>query len=124
LSLPLQYADEKAIVTELVDEILEMTHDLKAKAFADEACICFVLDGEPLHTKRLTHKSRGKKSYSSRKKACKLADFYLAKPADARTVDQFLPKFHKCAYGWVRWFKELKQLVVKEMCYNNFAHCM
>ena len=33
-----------------------------------------------------------------------------------RTEGQFLPKFYKCAYGWVRWFKELKQLVVEEMC--------
>lgn len=97
-----------------------MVSSLKAKASAEDVRACFVIDDEPPHAKRFTHKTRARKSYSSLKAARKLAYLYLGKPVYVREVaetkERFLRKFRGCAYGWVRWFKELKRLVVEEMC--------
>jgi hypothetical protein len=123
LELPISYVGEREIVRELVEEILSRVHSLKVKASAEEARVCFVLDGEPLHAKRLTHKSRKRKSYSCLKKARKLAYLYLAKNANVREEERerFLRKFYSCAYGWIRWSKEFKNLVVEEMRLHNIA---
>ena len=65
----------------------------------------------------LAHKSRAIKSRSCLKKARKLARLFLAKPNTVRVQNevagQFLRKFRACTSGWVRRFKELKDLVVK-----------
>ena len=115
--LPIPRSDASAIIRELVEEVISMVSSLQEKAGEKETPVCFVLDGEPLPAKALTHKSRAIKSRSCLKKARKLARLFLAKPNTVRVQNevagQFLRKFRACASGWVRWFKELKDLVVK-----------
>jgi len=124
--LPYAYATSRAVIGELVGEILAMVSSLQKKASSEEVAVCFVLDGQPLHAKRLTHKSRSRKSYSSLKSARKLAILYLGKPAVERekpeVIEQFRRKFRACAAGWIRWFQDIKQLVIEEMCARGVAN--
>ena len=117
--LPFPRSDASTIVRELVEEVISMVSSLQEKAGAREAPVCFVLDGEPLPAKALTHKSRAVKSRSCLKRARRLARLFLAKPNTVRAqnevVEQFFKKFRAYASGWVRWFKELKDLVVEKL---------
>src|SRR4051812_13914526 len=112
--LPIPHSSTSDIIQELVQEIINMVDSLKEKANAKETPVCFVLDGEPLHAKELTHKSRSKKSRGFLKKAWRSANLFLARPDDEQNEVQFRNKFRTCAFGWVRWFKELKELVVEK----------
>ena len=95
-----------------------MVHSLQEKAGAIGAPVCFVVDGEPLPAKAHTHKSRAIKSRGYLKKARKLASLFLGKPHAERecseVAERFRKKFRTCASGWVRWFQDLKKLVVDE----------
>ena len=103
---------------ELADEILSLITKLKSKV-ADSSSIrvCLVIDGEPLPAKKSTHKHRSHKSYSHLKKARKSATLYLGLPhADNDAVAKFKAKFRANAFGWIRWFANIKDLLVEQLC--------
>jgi 5'-3' exonuclease len=125
MQLPYTYTTLRTVICELVKEVIDMVSSLQKKASSEDAHVCFVLDGQPLYAKRQTHKSRSRKSQSSLKAARKLAILFLAKHITEReqpgVIAKFRQKFRACAAGWVRWFPEIKQLIVEEMCAQGAA---
>ena len=99
--------------------MLEMVSKLKLK-IPNPASIrsCFVVDGEPLPAKKSTNQSRARKSFSHLKQARKLAVLFLGKPLaeQANVTQKFHAAFKACAFGWLRWFRDIKHLLVEELC--------
>ena len=118
-NLPFAYKAPKDIVVEFVNEVIE--HVERLIAGLPFMRICLVLDGEPLHAKKATHKKRSRHSYSFLKQARKFTNLYLARPADNTARGKFIDKFKKCAFGWVRWFGPLKKLIVSELMVRGFV---
>jgi hypothetical protein len=115
--LPIPRSEASEIARELVKDVISKVSSLQEKANARETPVCFVLDGEPLPAKALTHKSRAARSRGCLKKARKLARLFLAKPITVRmqneTKERFCKEFQMCASGWVRWFGWLKDLMIE-----------
>jgi len=125
--LPYPYRTIQEILNELVDEILAMNRNLQRMANISEGdvSVCFVIDGDPLPAKGLTHQRRARQSYSFLKRGRKMARLFLGKPAQERArveaVNDFCDKFGKVAAGWIRWFPEYKDAVAEALRSRGFA---
>lgn len=110
--LPIPFSSEKDIIHNLITEIIDLVYSLKKEADATEIPICFVVDGAPLPAKASTHKARAARSRQNLRKARRLVHFFLAGPRSQDKEERFRKKFSSYAAGWIRWSKELKDLVV------------
>ena len=106
------------MIKEISEEIYEFVGSLPS-----QPRVCFVLDGEPLPAKHITHRIRARHSYQNLKAARRLVNLYIGKqtqapastPASSAAATKFLTCFGARASGWIRWFGPLKQHIVTEL---------
>jgi len=116
--LPYSLTSPRIIIRSAVAELLEMVRKVKEhRPVPWPIRSCFVVDGQPLPAKKFTHQSRARTSRSHLKCARRLCINYLGKPAGTRLEEatKFRKQFRACAAGWLRWFPDLKQLLVEEL---------
>jgi len=121
LNLPYGHKTSHDIIGEFADEMLNIVAKLKSMlADSSSIRICFVIDGEPLPAKQGTHQERSRKSYAKFKQGQRLAKVFLSKPPEEQlqhdNIAKFRAKFRGYAYGWIRWFPHLKELLVAQLC--------
>jgi len=102
---------------EFADEMLAMIAKLKSTVPNSSSIrVCLVIDGNALPAKQDTHRVRSRKSFSQLKQARRLTRTFLGKPQNQPdVVAKFQARFRGCAYGWIRWFSDLKNLLVEQL---------
>ena len=110
-------AEPSAIMGEFVDEMLAMIANLKSTVLNSSSIrVCLVIDGDTLPAKQGTHRERSRRSFSQLKQARRLTRAFLGKPrSQPDIITKFRARFRGCAYGWIRWFSDLKNLLAEQL---------
>jgi hypothetical protein len=119
-SLPYEHVEPHVIIDELADKMLTMIKDFKSTVPDSSSIrVCLVIDGDALPAKRNTHQERSRKSFSQLKRARRLARIFLGKSQEDQQKDEvlyrFRTRFRGYAYGWIRWFPYLKDLLAQRL---------
>jgi len=118
--LPYPSTEQRTIMEEFALEMLTQIDNVRNKLSDPSSVrVCLVLDGEALPAKHATHKSRQRNSYNYLKEARRTSRNFLGRPTSEDAVFKFRTRFHKCAQGWVRWFDDIKKLLVEALCANH-----